>query len=147
MKKWSISLVLGILAFPVCAQVKLSAIFGDNMVLQQKNDVAVWGWADADEQIEVQGSWMKSPATTTTGKDGKWLVKIKTPDAGGPYTLTVKGKNTITLQNILIGEVWICSGQSNMEFTLQQCINADNEIKTANYDKIRLFTVNREKST
>ena len=108
---------------------------------------AVWGWADADEQIEIQGSWMEKAAAVKAGKDGKWQVKIKTPAAGGPYTLTVKGKNTITLQNVLMGEVWVCSGQSNMEWTLQNTNNAESEIKAANYDQIRLFSVKREKST
>lgn len=140
-------MALGISMIPVYAQVKLPAIFGDNMVLQQKNRAAVWGWADADEQIEVQGSWMEIATVAKADKDGKWQVKIETPAAGGPFTLTVKGKNTLTLQNVLIGEVWVCSGQSNMEWTVQNTNNAEAEIKAANYDKIRLFTVHREKST
>lgn len=146
MKIQYISLLLGVLVIPVCAQVKLPAIFGDNMVLQQKSDVAVWGWADAGEKMEVLGSWMKKAETVKTGNDGKWQVKIKTPSAGGPYTLTIKGSSTITLQNILIGEVWVCSGQSNMEWPLQMTNNAKFEISTASHNKIRLFTVDRVKS-
>lgn len=146
MKRWIILLVLGATAISVYAQLKLPAIFSDNMVLQQKSESAVWGWANADEPIEVLGSWMNSPATAKAGADGKWQIKIKTPEAGGPFTLTVKGSNTITLQNILVGEVWVCSGQSNMEWPLRQCIDAEDEIKAAAYDKIRFFNVNREKS-
>jgi len=126
--------------------VKLPAIFGDNMVLQQKNDVAVWGWADAGEKIEVLGSWMKSPATTKADKEGKWQIKIKTPKAGGPYTLTIKGNNTITLQNVLVGEVWICSGQSNMEWPVKSVDKAEQEIQAADFPQIRLFTVKKTSS-
>jgi sialate O-acetylesterase len=146
MKKWVAVIILTALTCSVSANVKLPAIFGDNMVLQQKNDVAVWGWADAGEKIEVLGSWMKSPATTKTDKNGQWQIKIKTPETGGPYTLTVKGSNTIALQNILVGEVWICSGQSNMEMSVQSIDNAQQEIQTADFPQIRLFTVKKTSS-
>ena len=146
MKKWVAVIILTALTCSVSANVKLPAIFGDNMVLQQKNDVAVWGWADTSEKIEVLGSWMKSPATTKTDKEGKWQIKIKTPKAGGPYTLTVKGSNTIALQNILVGEVWVCSGQSNMEWPVKSIDNAQQEIQTADFPQIRLFTVKKTSS-
>ena len=147
MKKWVTIVILAILVCSVNADVKLPAIFGDNMVLQQKSNAAVWGWADKDEQIEVLGSWMKSPVTAKADKDGNWDVKIKTPAAGGPFTLTVKGKNTITLQEVLTGEVWVCSGQSNMEMSLNGINQADQEIQSADFPQIRLFTVTKNTAT
>lgn len=143
MKKWVTIVILAILVGSVNADVKLPAIFGDDMVLQQKSTVAVWGQADIGEKVEVSGSWMKSAVSAKAGKDGKWQVKIKTPADGGPFTLTVKGKNTITLQNILIGEVWVCSGQSNMEWSVQSVDNARQEIQNADFPQIRLFTVKK----
>jgi sialate O-acetylesterase len=144
MKQWTATILLTILACSVCAEVKLPAIFGSSMVLQQKSDAAVWGWADAGEQVEVLGSWMKSPAAVKADKEGLWQVKIKTPAAGGPFTLTIKASNTLVLQDVLIGEVWICSGQSNMEWPMNAVDNAQLEIKAANFPQIRLFTVKKE---
>jgi sialate O-acetylesterase len=144
MKRQLVAVILIIAGSLAGANVKLPAIFGDNMVLQQRSNAAIWGWADKGETVEVLGSWAKSPVTAKAGKDGKWQVKVKTPEASGPYTLTVKGKNTITLQNVLIGEVWVCSGQSNMEWPLQSADNAKEEIKAADFPKIRLFTVTKK---
>jgi len=144
MKRRFVAAILIIAGSLAGADVKLPAIFSDYMVLQQKSNVAVWGQADAGEKVEILGSWMKSAVSAKAGKNGTWQVKIKTPEAGGPYTLTVKGKNIITLQNILIGEVWVCSGQSNMEWSLQSADNAKEEIKAADFPKIRLFTVTKK---
>jgi len=103
----------------LCADVKLPALLSDNMVLQQQSDARCWGWAAPGEKVVVHGSWaIEDTKTVTTDKEGKWKTEIKTPKAGGPYTITVKGTNTIELKNILIGEVWVCSGQSYMEFRL-----------------------------
>ena len=89
----------------VHADVKLPALLSDNMVLQQQSDARFWGWADPGEKVEVQGSWAKKAfQPVTADKDGKWKMEIKTPKAGGPYTVTVKGNNTIELKNILIGD-------------------------------------------
>jgi len=98
----------------VFGQIKLPAVMGSHMVLQQKSDAPVWGWAKANEQVSVTGSWDGQTVIATTGSDGKWMVKLKTPVAGGPYTIKISGKNKIVLEDILIGEVWLCSGQSNM---------------------------------
>jgi sialate O-acetylesterase len=141
------AIILAILSSSLYADVKLPAIFGDNMVLQQKSSVAVWGWADAGEKIEVLGSWMKNPATAKADKNGDWHVKIKTPAAGATLTLTIKGNNTITLQDVLAGEVWVCSGQSNMEWPLNAVIEADKEVQEADFPQIRLFTVAKNTST
>jgi sialate O-acetylesterase len=143
MKRRFIAAILIAMGGLAGANVKLPAIFSNDMVLQQKSTVAVWGQADAGEKIEVSGSWTKSAVTTKTDKDGKWQVKVKTPDAGGPFTLTIKGNDTRTLQNVLIGEVWVCSGQSNMEMSVQSSDNAQQEIQTADFPQIRLFTVQK----
>lgn len=127
------------------ADVKLPALLSDNMVLQQLSDARVWGWAAPGEKIVVHGSWNKAAAAPVTAdKDGKWKMALKTPKAtgaGGPYTITVKGNNTIELKNILIGEVWVCSGQSNMEFRLPHATNGKEEVTEANYPQIRFFNV------
>ncbi len=143
MRRWVIAAILIIMGGLAGAKVKLPAIFSDSMVLQQKSDVAVWGQADVGEKVYVLGSWMKSVVSTKAGKDGQWQVKIKTPEAGGPYTLTIQGKNKQTLHEVLIGEVWVCSGQSNMELPLRSADNAQEEIKAADFPQIRLFTVQR----
>ncbi|MBW8036269.1 MAG: sialate O-acetylesterase [Planctomycetes bacterium] len=124
------------------ADIKLPAVIADNMVLQQKSNAPIWGWADPGEKIAVSTSWKKS-AKTTTGKDGKWKLKLRTPKAGGPYDITITGNNTIKLQNILVGEVWICSGQSNMEYSMAATENAAKDIPAANKPNIRLFKVTR----
>jgi sialate O-acetylesterase len=104
------------------AAVKLPAIFGDHMVLQQKSSVAVWGWADPGEKVTVKGSWQWfSGKSVKADKDGIWKVNLNTPKAGRTVSLKIKGnENKIILNDVLIGEVWICSGQSNMEWTMKK---------------------------
>ena len=127
------------------ANVKLPAVFGDNMVLQRNSEVAVWGWADPGGNVMVSANWQsKDLANTKTGADGKWSVKIKTPKAGGPYELNIKSNYTITLKNVLIGEVWVCSGQSNMQLGMRSTADAEVNIAKAKYPKIRLFSVPRK---
>lgn len=131
------------------AQVKLPSVICDHMVLQRNMEVPLWGWAFPGEKVQISGSWGEQSAEVETGAFGRWQTKIKTPDAGGPYTLTVKGKNEITLNDILVGEVWICSGQSNMEMPIGTEIgfigiyDFEKEAKEANYEKIRFFNVER----
>ncbi len=133
------------LAGVLSADVRLPSIISDNMVLQQGKAVPIWGWADAGEAVTVTGSWGSGKWETTADQDGKWMVKIDTGKAGGPYEMTVSGKNPITVKNILVGEVWVCSGQSNMEFTLKQAKNSAEEIVEANnYPQIRQFLVGRK---
>lgn len=122
------------------ADVQLAAILSDNMVMQRETEAPVWGWADPGERITVQGSW-KAEAIAVADADGLWSLKIKTPEAGGPYTLTVRGNNSIKLENVMIGEVWICSGQSNMGFALKKSRNGKESIAKANCPNIRLFFV------
>ena len=114
------SLSFVVFVFEAHAEIKLPAIFGDNMVLQQQSQVAVWGWAKPNATVSVTGSWNKKTYTTKSETNGYWRVKIETPAAGlTPCTLTVSDGKAITLQNILIGEVWLCSGQSNMEMPMK----------------------------
>lgn len=122
------------------ADVKLPALISDGMVLQQGIDVPLWGWADEGESVTVE---FQNQKVTAIAKDGKWMARLKPLKAGGPFTLTVSGKNKIELKNVLVGEVWICSGQSNMQWRLNQTDNAEAEIAAAKYPMIRLFTVPR----
>ncbi len=123
------------------AEVKLPAIFGDHMVLQQNQSNRIWGWADPAEGVTVAiGQQLKS---AKAGPDGKWLTELEPIPAGGPYTLTVKGKNEVRIEDVLIGEVWVCSGQSNMEWPVSSAYDPDLEIRTAKYPKVRLITVPR----
>lgn len=130
------------------ADVKLPAVLSDHMVLQQKSKVKIWGWADSGEKVRVKADWQMLGISTKADADGKWMVKIKTPKAGGPYQIDITGKNAIQLKNVLVGEVWVCSGQSNMQMPVtytskwnKGVINYVEEIAAANYPQIRLFTV------
>jgi sialate O-acetylesterase len=122
------------------ADVKLPALISDGMVLQQQMSVPLWGWADEGEAVTVE---LQNQKVTATAKDGKWLVKLKPLKAGGPFTLTINGKNRIELKNVLVGEVWIASGQSNMQWEMRQLDNPQEKIDNANHPMIRLFTVPR----
>lgn len=127
------------------AEVKLPAIFGDGVVLQQKARVNVWGWASAGEKIVLSNSWSSKTVTTLADKKGAWMAKIQTPAASmSPRTVTIAGKNSITLKDILIGEVWVCSGQSNMGFSMKSDADAAKEIPNANFPAIRYFYVERQ---
>ncbi|MFA6287607.1 MAG: sialate O-acetylesterase [Opitutaceae bacterium] len=125
------------------AEVKLNPLFTDGAVLQRDANVPVWGTATEGEKVTVQ---FDGQTATTTAKDGKWMVQLKPHKAGGPFVLTVTGENTITRNNMLVGEVWVCSGQSNMQFELQFDANAAAESATANYPELRTFNVRRKNS-
>ncbi|MHC4520542.1 MAG: sialate O-acetylesterase, partial [Planctomycetota bacterium] len=127
-----------------CADIRLPSIIGDNMVLQSGEKVALWGWADAGEVVHLKVSWHTMERRVTTGADGKWTIQVKTPPVGGPYQIALKGKNAIALKNILVGEVWVCSGQSNMQWSVQNSNSPQEEIAAAKYPKIRLFSVQRK---
>ena len=99
------------------SQTQLPALFSDNMVLQQQQSVSVWGTDHPRTNITVTGSWGKNAKATTDDK-GYWKLKLQTPAAGGPYNVVIKGSKEVTLNNVLIGEVWLCSGQSNMAMTV-----------------------------
>ena len=120
------------------AAVKPNGLIGDGMVLQQGIKAPVWGTADDGEEITVTFEDQKH---TTTAKDGKWSVDLDPLKAGGPHELTIAGKNTIHVKNVLVGEVWICSGQSNMEMPLVGTADAQKAIAASENPKIRLFVV------
>ena len=124
------------------ADVTLPKVIGDHMVLQRDMPVPIWGWAEAGEEVTVSLGDCK--ATTTACSKGKWMVKLDPQEAGGPCELTVKGNNSITLTDILVGEVWVCSGQSNMQWSVAASNNPQEEIAAADYPNIRLFTVTRK---
>jgi len=129
---------------PANANVILPRLFSDNMVLQREMRVPVWGRADAGEKITVElGGHI---AETTTNAGGRWKLYLGPLDAGGPFEMKVSGKNVVIIKNILVGEVWICSGQSNMAFEVENCLNAKQEIAATNYPLIRQFQVKRAKS-
>lgn len=137
-----VSLVLALLlgsAAPSGADVRLPRIFSSHMVLQHDAPLPVWGWAAPRERVTV--TLAKTTLRTVADKQGKWRVTFPAQPYGGPHTMTVTGKNKITLDDILIGEVWICSGQSNMEWPLASVNNAKEEIATATFPEIRLFQV------
>jgi sialate O-acetylesterase len=148
MKKFIFVFILLIIASFASAEVRLPSIFGDNMILQRQGKAAVWGWANPGEKVKVSPSWGWFGfynQKTTADENGRWKVYIKTGKAKGPQKLTIKGeKNTVELSNILLGEVWLCSGQSNMAWTVSTSDNAEDEIAAADYPQIRLFTVQRE---
>jgi sialate O-acetylesterase len=126
------------------ANVRMPLLFSDGMVLQRNKPIPVWGWADANEKVEVH--FNKQTKTITADKNGKWMVKLDSEKAGGPFELSIIGKNKIVITNVLVGEVWICSGQSNMEFQVYKAMNAKAEIEDSNYPMIRHFGVAQDLS-
>lgn len=124
--------------------IKLPAIFSDGMVLQQRSSVLVWGQADPGENISLQAGWSSKTMRTRADGQGKWAIKLKTPAAGGPYTIQLSGNNQVSIKDVLLGEVWLCSGQSNMVFSLKSSEGAKAEIAQANHPAIRYFSVKRQ---
>jgi hypothetical protein len=140
--RWILAVLLA-LAPAAHANVRLPALFTDNMVLQRDTAAPIWGWADDGEQITIEINGRK---VQTTAKDGKFKTKLpKLKASSTPTTLKITGKNSITLNNVLVGEVWIASGQSNMEWPLRASFQSENDIKNAANPNIRLFTVPKNK--
>jgi sialate O-acetylesterase len=123
----------------VHAEIKLPSLVGSNMVLQRDMSISIWGFGTPDEQVTINFNGKK--VSTKVSANGKWTAILPKMKAGGPYTMTLNGTNKLVLENILIGDVWLCSGQSNMEFALKSGLNAEEEISIANYPAIRLYTV------
>ncbi len=137
-----------LLHLPALANISLPALIADGMVLQQNSRVAIWGWADPGETVSVTNDWDHKTVKTKAGADGRWQVSMATTSAGGPYQLMIKGKNEIHIDQVMLGEVWLCSGQSNMEFPLGKGqgwrsgeINWEQEVAAATDPRIRMFTV------
>jgi len=141
---------LFLFASPAIADVRLPALIGDNMVLLQNTDIPLWGWAEPGETITVSYGPCSRVWTTTADQNGKWMVETGPFEAGPAYTMTIKGTNTIYLKNVIVGEVWLCSGQSNMEMPVNRlggwrtgAKDYLDEIASADYPQIRLFTVKK----
>ena len=130
------------------SNVTLPNLFSDNMVLQRNTELKIWGWANPKEEVKISPSWNNLQYKIVANSNAYWELLIPTPKEGGPFLITLKGYNEIVLKNILIGEVWLCSGQSNMEMTPNWGIlNADEEIKKASNSSIRFFTVQKTSSS
>ncbi|MCD6598540.1 MAG: hypothetical protein J7L04_12675, partial [Bacteroidales bacterium] len=138
--------------FQAESQIRLPSVLQSNMVLQRQSEVVLWGWSQPGESFKLRLSWQKDKITVVADSLGMWEVKIKTGEAGDPVSILFKGKkNKIELENILFGEVWLCSGQSNMEFTLKMLGGWDSEFYKEDkkdflnndYSDIRLFTVKK----
>jgi sialate O-acetylesterase len=125
------------------ADVRLPNLFSDHLVLQQETDNTVWGFADPGEKVSVEASWGNTAATTTNAA-GMWHVSLETPSHGTGHSLTIRGNNTIALKDIAIGEVWLCAGQSNMGWAVDNCFDADKETANANAPNFRIFKSSRE---
>jgi sialate O-acetylesterase len=133
---WGGALLLGLIAAPVRADVTLPSVIGSHMVLQRDTRCPIWGWADPNEMVTV--AFGGQSHTTMAGADGSWSVRLRPLKANStPQTLTVRGKNTLTLDDVLVGEVWLCSGQSNMEWPVSASDNAQAEIAAADHPRIR----------
>lgn len=148
-KKISLVFSLFIVALYSNAAIKLPSIVSNHMVLQQNSKVALWGWADAGEKVLITTSWNNKNTHVTADASGKWITYVATAKAGGPYTITFKASNEVKVEDVLLGEVWLASGQSNMEFFMSKTrsssysgvINYEQEIKEANYPQIRQIDV------
>lgn len=149
LKKTQVLCLLLFISACTFANIRLPALIADNMMLQQKTKVTLWGWASPGEKVQITAGWLKTPVSTVAGNNGNWAVVIPTIAAGGPYSLTFRASNAITVKNVLLGEVWICSGQSNMEFTIAKGPRSwetgvndyEQEVAKINNPKIRMFTV------
>lgn len=114
-------------------QLKLPALVSDNMVLQQSTEISIWGWAEVNNTVKILPSWTQVPVSVKVNNSGKWKASLNTPVAGGPYTIALSSSNeSIVLKNVMIGEVWLASGQSNMEMPIKgywsEPINGNNEL-------------------
>lgn len=129
--------------------IRLPYFFSDNMVLQQQSQALIWGWTSKNTKLTLISSWNKKKWLTTSDENGKWKINISTPAAGGPYDIAISdASGSINIKNILIGEVWLCSGQSNMEMQMkgfkdQPIAGSNDAIFNSTNDQIRLYTVPR----
>lgn len=151
MKKIIICSVISLFTFfSLQAKITLPKVFTDNMVLQQKTEAPIWGKCTPDKTVKIVTSWDKRTYSVKADKAGNWKINIQTPEAGGPYSISISDGKEVKLNNVLIGEVWICSGQSNMEMPLSgwgKVNDYQNEIARANYPNIRLLHVEQATST
>jgi len=127
-----LNFIFGLLGISGFANVSLPSYFSDNMVLQRNADITLWGWANPSEEITITTGWDNAEYKIIADNQATWRLILKTPHEGGPYTITFKGKKELVLKNVMLGEVWLCSGQSNMEWTAAAgIVNAEAEIAAA----------------
>ena len=126
----------------VNAELRLPSVVGSNMVLQQEMKTPVWGWDEPGQVVEVSGSWGRS-AKAKAGTDGKWIAFLQTPSHGGPFKVTIEGSERVVLENVLIGEVWLCAGQSNMGWRLGAVFGGAEDSASADYPNFRIFRSER----
>ncbi len=141
-----LALVFAFAAVAAHAEVRLPGFFNDHMVLQRDQPIAVWGWAKPGEDISVTLAGQSAVFPTPAGVDGRWRATLKPMPAGGPHTLTVEGSNKVVIKDVLIGEVWLCSGQSNMEWVVRNSDNPEREIAAAKFPQIRHVKVAKNTS-
>ncbi len=140
-----LTVIFIILSGSASAAVRLPAVIGSDMVLQQRFEAPLWGWSGPGQTVYVRASWLWTYRQAKAAEDGRWQVVLPTPAAGGPYRITVaEGDGAIVLENILIGEVWVCSGQSNMQWSVSNSNSPEQEIANATFPDIRLFHVERK---
>jgi sialate O-acetylesterase len=143
----SIILLFSITATQLFGEVNLPSIIGNHMVLQQKTEVTLWGWSKPGEKMRIMVDWDTVTYTTMGTSMAKWSIKIKTPAAGGPYRIVINGSNTIVLEDVMIGEVWLCAGQSNMELSGDhQLAQSLDEAPRATNTRIRFFYIPKNTS-
>src|ERR1039457_3975881 len=123
------------------AEVRLPKVFSSHMVLQQEKPLVVWGWAEPNEKVTVELA--TGSQQVQANERGEWKAVLPAMKAGGPNTVTVTGSNTVRFEDVMVGEVWLCSGQSNMEMGIGACLDAQKEIAAADYPGIRLLLVTK----
>src|SRR5687767_11148505 len=134
--------ILLVITMSATANIRLPSVIASGMVLQQHSTVKLWGWCNPSEKIFITTSWNNKTDSFSGTPGARWLTQVQTPAAGGPYTITLKGKNTIVLNDVLIGEVWVCSGQSNMEWSyLNKLPQIEQELPGCYNKNIRFFHI------
>lgn len=143
MKRVTLCVLISILSTGGFANIRLPSVIGSHMVLQEKTEVTIWGWCDAAEKIKLRTGWDTATYTGVGSSSAKWSIHVKTPAGGGPYQITIDGNNRIVLDDVLIGEVWLCSGQSNMEMSVSWGLPYEDEVANATDKNIRFFYIPR----
>ena len=139
-RHWLMALIACVLiSFDLSAEFTVAKIFGDNMVLQRNEPIVIWGWGTSGEELSI--SFDAQTKGTTITDQGKWMVRLSPKEAGGPYTMQITGSTTTRFENILIGDVWLCSGQSNMEWRVHQTPYKEVDQDFLDMNMVRMFTV------
>lgn len=153
MKRIIFTLIISVVCFSLKSEIKIASVLGSNMVLQRNTEVSLWGSATPNEKLTITTSWNKAKVLVQADNSGKWETKVKTTEAGGPYIILIKtAKEKVLLENIMLGEVWLCSGQSNMDMTIegypyQPIIGSNEALMHCKNSNIRLFTVKKAPSS